>query len=150
VERIECTKGTDILGFEIVMLIGALDFEHAKPYLKPEAVAEQWTPEYTTDDAVKKQIAEYMDFAVEKAVDHRGISAGRSVSHYRAWLWLIGDDELVAFCNDDNYPNYGAPILKRIAEKYGINIPENAVFDAMALGQRCALCDRGDESGCSE
>lgn len=42
IAKIESLKDTDFLGFKISDLIGYLDYEHAKPYLKPEVTADQW------------------------------------------------------------------------------------------------------------
>jgi hypothetical protein len=154
VDRIEEVKKHDLFGFEGTDLIAALDFEHAKPFLKEGFKKKDWKPDLLTDEAVIKLMVEYMDFAIEKATDHRGLSAGRSISHYRAWLWLIGDDKLIKFAEcADNYRNYGAPILKKIAKKYKAPVPKGhagKIFNAMAKGEVCPDCISGDMSGCGE
>jgi hypothetical protein len=154
VERINDRRKMDLLGFEISELMLALDWDHVKQYLKEnqENSKEEWEVQLKTDEDVVEQVKRYLPFAIEKAVDHRGISAGRSINHYRAWFWLMGDDEMFELCGDDSkFAQYGCPILKKIAEKYGVDTPkghEGEIFDAMARGEMCPACRRGDESGC--
>lgn len=152
VNHIKAAK-SDLLGFESVELLRALDFEHAKSFFN-SLKKKDWKPDLLTDEAVVKQVVDYMDFAIDKATGHRGISASRSIAHYRAWLWLIGDDKLVKFADDDdnNYQNYGAPILKKIARKYKAPLPKGhrgKVFNAMAKGEMCPDCASGMPSGCN-
>lgn len=119
-ERFE--KADDLFGTQKGDLIDYMTFENAKPYLQEEYVAkvengeEKW--EMKTDP--KKEILEYLDFAYDKAEGERGLSAGRSMLHFRTWIWL--DDE--SFYNEvinliDNYTNYGIPALNRISKRYG-------------------------------
>lgn len=148
--RIESIKGADFFGFETGDLIEALGWEHALKYIKPEKHEEakaSWG-EPSTDDDIKEQIREYIGFAYDKCVGHRGLSAGRSVDHFRAWCWLIGADEIVAFIDAGNYRNYGAPVIKRVAEHFGVELPEHSrtEFERMAKGLACTgkhTCDDG-------
>ena len=81
----------------------------------------------------------YMDFALGKAESHRGISTGRSLQHFEAWLWLLGDQDTLDYIqDDDNYANYGAPALKKICEVYNFSIPQEDWFENMANGKKCA------------
>jgi len=116
VAEIERAKAGDMFGFYSGDLIYALPFELAKPHLKPEAKAEEWVQQ--TDPA--KEIREYMPFAWGKANDCRGLSAGRSVEHMQAWLWLDGKDELSRRL-DDVYEFYGKPCLVLVCKEYGID-----------------------------
>lgn len=115
-------KSDDFFGTQKGDLLSYMEFEFAKPYLKEDYVKkvesgeEKW--EVSTDP--KKEILEYLDFAYEKAEDERGLSAGRSMLHFKTWIWL--DDE--KFYNKvidliDNYTNYGIPALDKISEHYG-------------------------------
>ena len=61
------------------------------------------------------KMKEYMEFAWEKANEFRGLSAMRSMHHYTAWTWLLGDD----FGNLLQYDYYGKDNLIRICEHYG-------------------------------
>lgn len=94
------------------------------PYLKSPDV--EWDAQLLTDETILDTMRDYMPFAIGKAEDERGISAGRSIQHFQAWLFLIGDDEMLAFAeDDDNYDPYGKPILRAIAAKYGFaTVPE--------------------------
>jgi hypothetical protein len=122
--------------FQAEILIGFLDFGYAKTYLKEGVEESEWASISAplTREAVIEQMKNYWDFAVGKALDHRGLSANRSVDKMRAWVWLIGEDDEI---NWNNYANYGAPILTQIGERYGFLIPKNTAFVRMALGQSC-------------
>lgn len=120
IARIEERKNCDPLGFEVPHYIYYLDYEHAKPYLKDNVTAESWAESIETND-VHELMKEYMEFAWEKAFNGRGISAGRSISHYIAWLWIAGDNEL--YNEIENYENYGIPQLIQICKYLGIPIP---------------------------
>lgn len=144
VSRIEAVKAEDFFGFAREVLIGALDFEHAKPFLKPEVTADQWdTP---TVDSLTRQAVEYLEFAYGKALDHRGISAGRSVDKLREYAWLLGRDDVVGEMDSASYENYGAPKLKAFAEGMGLPVSDDPQFLRMASGDTCSP---GCESGCS-
>lgn len=97
-------------------LIQALPFEAAKPFLKDEVTEDQWVQ--TTDP--ESEIRNYMDFAWGKANGCRGLSAGRSVEHMQAWLWLDGKDELSKRL-DDVYEFYGKTCLALVCKEYGID-----------------------------
>ena len=86
----------------------------------------------------------YMDFAWDKANSRRGLSAGRSLSHMSAWLWLMGEstaaDEIM-----DNHYNYGKPWLRAICEAFGWDWREwdNEATNAEAQRSVPALTMRG-------
>lgn len=115
--RIEEVASRDWLGTQRESLIGVLTFANAKQFLKPEVTNDQW--ELNNDDAVRKEAIEYMEFAWDKANNCRGISAGRSLDHYTAWLWLLGDDDLWPTLED--YEHYGKPQLRKICEYFGLD-----------------------------
>ncbi len=96
-----------------------------------------------TEEAVKAELLDYLDFAFGKAINHRGISASRSIQKLSTWAWILDLDDLVAFAEDDkNYPQYGVPILKKFAEHFEIEMPE-AILD-WPDGKPCVPnCDEG-------
>jgi len=155
VKQIDERSSGDFLGFEVDEYILFLDYEHAKPLIKKGTTKKQWdegtldgrgTP---TDDALRATMRQYLDFAVEKIINHRGISADRSVGHYRAWFWLLGDDEMVEFIDDrDNYPQYGAPVIAEAHRRLGVTLPDNEDFRRMARGEPCTRCRDGEGWGC--
>ena len=147
--RIEKVRSNDLFGVEKSNLIEALSFDAAKPFLKDdyqiESEREGWENQrISTKDSLVAAMNNYFEFAVEKAEHHRGLSASRSISHFKAWLWLLMDDDLVAFAeNDENHTNYGVPILNAISKKYGFKESEEEWFSNMAQGKPCY-------DGCSE
>lgn len=113
--RIEVVKENDWMGTQIGDLIVRLPFDKARPYLKPEVTEADWKPASRDRDALLAQMLDYMPFAWEKANNERGLSAGRSMDHYSAWVWLAGDDlgDLL------EYEFYGKENLRRICQQYG-------------------------------
>lgn len=114
--RILEVQDKDVLGFQRVDLIVYLDFDHAKQFLKEDAKKEEWKQEVRSP---KEKMIDYMPFAWEKANNCRGISAARSISHYQAWLWLDGNEELAEKIED--YEFYGKPQLVMICEYLGLD-----------------------------
>lgn len=120
VERIGARKQEDLFGFEWQEYLRGLDFAHARPFLKDDAKEANWHDAPITDEGLAAKMLEYMPFAWDKANNCRGISASRSVMHYVAWLWMAGEEDLAAWCDDDdNYEHYGKPVLIHICEHFG-------------------------------
>lgn len=115
VARIEKLSPRDMFGFDTQDLVLALDYEHAKPYLRDDVKPGDWNPQPRDRDAVVAQMLAYMPFAWGKANDCRGLSAGRSIAHYMSWIWLAGDD----LGDLTNYQFYGKDELRRICAHYG-------------------------------
>lgn len=144
--RIDAVAEEDFFGTQRNDLACFLTFENAKPFLNPEATKESWKESTDSIGTPVDNIKGYMPFALEKAENHRGLSAGRSIEHFKAWLWLLGDDELLAFADDHaNYRNYGVPILRKIGEKYGLELPDDDWFENMGKGKPCR---QGCQEGC--
>lgn len=121
-DRFNSEESKDLFGTQMTDLLGFMDYENVKPHLikefieKVEKGEEVWTPK--TD--AKKEILNYLDFAYEKAENQRGLSAGRSMLHFKTWIWLDDDkfyNEILPLI--DNYTNYGIPALDKIAAHYG-------------------------------
>ena len=122
VKRYEERKGEDQLGFETDEYFVRLDWEHAKPYLKNEATPDDWgSPVGLERESLLERMKGYMPFAHEKADNERGISAWRSVAHYQAWIWLLGDEEFLAVITReyDGSQDYGKSTLAMICDQYG-------------------------------
>jgi len=102
-------------------LIDFLDFEHAKPFLKDGVTEKDWTPKQVIEEVIKKEILGYLDFAWDKANNCRGLSAGRSVEHIEAWLWLLGDEELEKRFDAVEYEHYGKEKLILISDALGFD-----------------------------
>jgi len=116
VDRIKEVEKDDFFGFQSGDLIRFLDFEHAKEFLKDDVKSHQWKPQ--TDPI--EHIKDYMPFAWDKANGCRGLSAGRSIEHMKAWLWLDGKEAL-ADKLDSMYQYYGKPCLHAVCLEYGID-----------------------------
>ena len=128
----------DFLGFTADVLLAYLPVERVKEFAKEDADLSKWQPKLLTREAVLEEMKDYMEFAWDKAENHRGISAWRSVEKMQAWLWLLGDEPTLTFAKeDDNYTNYGAPILMKICQIYGFPIPDDEGVRNMAQGKPC-------------
>ena len=120
VQRIMDRENHDYFGFEISEYVARLSFSHAKQFLKPEVKEEEWKP---NDDDLNKTISAYLPFAWEKANGCRGISAYRSILHFIAWFWLLGDPfhEEIQKEFYERYCYYGKPILIKISNHVGFD-----------------------------
>lgn len=107
--------------FESPDLIGYLSFEQAKQFFRTDAgvTPETWIQYPRDTDSVRKELIDYLGFAWEKCRNERGLSAMRSIQHFRAWTWILGDAEAYAFiCDDANYAPYGRPMLEYLTIRY--------------------------------
>jgi hypothetical protein len=107
-----------MLGFEWHEYVEALTQKSAETLIgtifKDGADLSDWGDiQFADDDAILAKCKDYMAFAWEKANSCRGISAGRSLMHYKAWLWMFGRDD---FEDIDDYDCYGKDELVRICE----------------------------------
>lgn len=134
VDRYESIKDQDFFGFKAGVLLSRLDYQHAEPYLKPGVTGDEWEPDTTEPVAA---IKDYMGFAWEKALGHRGISASRSVEKIEEWIWLSGDDDLMQKFLAAGYAQYGVPQLVAVCEHLGIDVPEGDDVRRMAKGLPC-------------
>lgn len=112
--RIEAVSTDDWMGTQIGNLLVRLPFDKAKPYLNPDAVADDWTVQPRDRESLIAEMLNYMPFAWDKANNSRGLSAGRSMDHFMAWTWLAGDD----LGDLTSYQFYGKDNLCRICAYY--------------------------------
>lgn len=151
VERVNQIQAdnADLLGFRCVVLICALDYEHAKAFVKSDVTKESWeqdedAPLHLTEEQIRKEGLDYLQFAFGKASDHRGISAGRSVEKMTEFAWLLGLDDIVTAMEKAEYQNYGVPKLKVFADALDIELPSEDL-KRMAEG---LPCEPGCPDGC--
>lgn len=145
VERFNEVEPRDPFGWQRESLLDALGYDDAKPWLLPDVTEDQWpgSIEYARATAIG-----YLPFAVKKALDHRGLSASRTVEHYRGWLWALGLDDEVDW---GRYSQYGAPTIAAAALALGVGVPvpddpsEAAMWERMAAGDPCRV---GCQEGC--
>ena len=114
--RAEAVKDHDWLGTQTWELVSRLPFDLAKSFLTDSAKEKDWPPAKRDADTIKAEMLDYMRFAWDKANNRRGISAGRSLDHMSAWLWLLGHDEAADAILD--YDHYGKPWLRAICEAF--------------------------------
>lgn len=113
--RVEEVKDRDWMGFERNDLIIYLPFDKARPFLVEGTTEDEWETLDRSRESVLKTMLDYMPFAWDKANNKRGLSAGRSMSHYAAWIWMAGDD----VGDLTEYEYYGKDNLRMICEHYG-------------------------------
>lgn len=134
--------------FEGEVCVGYLPYEYASPYVRDGVTAEQWAEDVApyTEERLRADMAAYMEFAWGKAENHRGLSASRSVSKIRAWVWLLGDEAVLHAMDTAPYPGYGAPKLAAVCRAYDLPIPQSAAVQNMIQGLKCRPdCDGGCE-----
>ncbi len=120
--RFKAREKADHFGFEVDVYLGYMEYADARPYMTKEARAEAdsgegWRYEPVLKSKILDDMLTYMEHAWDKANNRRGISAARSLQHYQAWLWLIGEDDLAEQIG--TYEFYGKPQLIAICEKFG-------------------------------
>lgn len=134
IQRRLAEPGDDFFDFRTEVLVAALDYEHAKPHLKPDTTEAEWE---ARDKDTETTAREYLTFAIGKIEDHRGISAARSVQKLTEYAWLLGRDDVVTAMNAADYPQYGAPKVKAFADGMGWPWPADAELARMADGLPC-------------
>lgn len=111
---------SDLFGVQGSDLLEHLSFERAQPFLKDGVTAEQWQDAQAKAGPVER-IVDYLPFAWEKANDCRGLSAARSLLHFKTWLWLAGVEPDWLDRELDEYEFYGKPQLVLISEAVGFD-----------------------------
>jgi len=134
--------------FTSEVLIPYLDQEHVKPFLRKKDEISSWHEvhnHHQSDEDVLTGMREYIGFAWQKVYKHKGITAITAVAKLRAWVWLLGDDELYRWTGlEESCRNFGAPAFKRVSERYVFEIPDLKEVQNMASGRKCRPdCDEG-------
>lgn len=86
--------------------------------LKEEFVGKHVAKDFTREN-VLAQLREDVAFGFEKALNKRGISAGCMHGVVMMWNWVL-EEGLEGF---DEYAQYGLPLFKATAVKYGFDNP---------------------------
>lgn len=74
-----------------------------------------------TREDVLKQLKGDLTFGFEKALNKRGISASLMYQVVSTWNWIL--EEGLENFSINNYAQYGLPLFKATAVKYGFNNP---------------------------
>ena len=129
-EVLEFTKNEDCFGLTGWGVLNFMTFEEAKKanILTDEAIKkiengqEKWESIPYTPQNVLNRIKSYLEFAWDKANDCRGISAWRSIQHFRNWFYMFGDKDIDVLVKElENYEYYGKPWLAIICEILNID-----------------------------
>jgi hypothetical protein len=86
--------------------------------LKEEYVGKHKHKPFTRKN-ILKQLKEDVSFGFEKALDQRGLSAEMMYKVVSMWNWIL-EEGLEGF---DEYAQYGLPLFKATALKYGFDNP---------------------------
>lgn len=82
----------------------------------------EWpTPKEWTKENILEQLKEDVAFGFKKALDQRGISS--SLMFYVVLKWNKVLEDGLEDWNEDDYAQYGLPLFKATAEKYGFPNP---------------------------
>lgn len=87
-----------------------------------EGIAETEPVEWTEENFLS-ELRNDLEFAFEKALDKRGLSANSMYHVVLMWLWILEDPLCVESDREDHYSQYGLPLLKAVAVKYGFPNP---------------------------
>jgi len=95
-QRIQKVASTDHLGFERASLLEYLDFEHARDYLREGVTKKQWDDvrPYNNVVSIYTRIKSRLPEAWERANQGKRLASTSSMSFFRSWLWLMGEEEL--------------------------------------------------------
>jgi hypothetical protein len=80
--------------------------------------AKHETVPYTREN-VLSQLEKDVAFGFRKALDQRGISSSLMFKVVKMWNWIL--EEGLEDWSDDNYAQYGLPLFKATAIKYGFS-----------------------------
>lgn len=83
-------------------------------------MAKEWT-----EENILAQLRADVEFAIEKAVNHRGISAGLMNGVLVAWCIVLENG-----LEHTDYSWYGDKLIKKIDELYGFGLVDNDTFDS--------------------
>lgn len=106
--------------------------------INPRAACNNWTP--WTAEQLQTEARNYLTFTIGKILDHRGLSAERSVIKLREFAWLLGRDDVVQAMDAAEYPQYGAPKVRAFAHGMGWAFGSDdarEALDRMAQGVEC-------------
>lgn len=116
----ETLDGRDLTRLSIFIPYNMLNDFGIKPKdeYDEEEIWNKHIKEFTREN-ILKQLEEDVDFGFEKALDKRGISSSLMYNVVRMWNWIL-EEGLEDF---DSYAQYGLPLFKATAVKYGFDNP---------------------------
>lgn len=85
----------------------------------------EYTPKEWTEENILQQLKSDTEFAIEKATNHRGISASLMNSVLIAWCIVLENG-----LESTDYGWYGDKLIKKIDELYGFGLVDDDTFDS--------------------
>ena len=85
---------------------------------------EPYTPKEWTKENVIKQLKEDVRFGIEKATNHRGISAELMFDVVKAWCIVLENG-----LENTDYGYYGHKMFKAVDKYYGFGLVDEDTFD---------------------
>lgn len=148
IRNLEKDSFEDIDGRRRLRLISLLPYSSAKPWLKPEVIESDWHQSNLQE--LRAQCRTDLNFAWEKALAHRGISANLMADVIVDWVWLLCSQEEHQQVVNAPYENYGAPKLALAGQLLDMSAEiepyEREAAERMARGEPCTP---GCDIGCS-
>lgn len=115
----QCLDGRDLN--RLSLFIAEADLPKFGLSIKPEYVGTHAHRPWTRE-AVLEQLKEDVAFGFKKALDKRGISASFMFSVVMMWNWIL-EEGLENYDENEGYAQYGLPLFKATAVKYGFENP---------------------------
>jgi len=115
-KTMQCLDGRDFS--RLIMFFPSEDWIHFGFTVKEGETPP--APQEWTRENILAQLKNDVDFGFEKALGKRGISASFMYEVVKMWMWVLEDKELLEL---DEYAQYGLPLFKAVAVKYGFPNP---------------------------
>lgn len=109
-------------GRDLGRVIRYIKFNDIKDLLKDDVDESEWNKTILdfTEENVLNQLSDDLEFAFEKALNKRGLSAGIMYETIKTYMYILEDEELLDF---SDYAQYGLPLFKAVAVKYDFENP---------------------------
>jgi hypothetical protein len=121
-EQMKAWKFEALDGRDLTRLAAFIPFDKLKDFrleVKEDITAQDWQHEEWTKENILKQLEHDVAFGFEKALNQRGISASLMYEVVRMWNYALEE----GLENFDEYTQYGLPLFKATALKYGFDNP---------------------------
>ena len=86
--------------------------------------AEPDPPKEWTEENILSRLKADLNFGIEKALDHRGISSGLMAMVCLGWLDVLEDEDI----DRELYGHYGSELFTAIDKKYGFGLVDDDTF----------------------
>lgn len=87
--------------------------------------AEKHSPLEWTEANILKELKRDLEFGIEKAVNHRGISASLMQEVVTAWCWILENG-----LDNCDYGWYGSATFEAVDAHYGFGLVDENTFDS--------------------